>query len=160
MSAALASVLLSLASLLASEPCPSAESRQFDFWVGTWEVRDADGRRLGTNRIERILGGCVLQESWTGARGSHGRSLNRWDAGRGVWHQTWVDDQGLVLQLDGGLRGGSMVLEGTRPAPGGGTVRHRITWTPGKDGTLRQRWDTSPDGTTWTTVFDGIYSRV
>ncbi len=46
------------------ERCSGDEYRQFDFWIGDWEVADADGNAQGSNKIESILGGCVLRESW------------------------------------------------------------------------------------------------
>ena len=45
----------------------------------------------------------MLQEHWVGdRRRSRGSSFNHYDAARKVWHQTWVDDSGGILQLDGG----------------------------------------------------------
>lgn len=142
-------------------PCSAVEYRQFDFWVGTWEVTNAQGNLAGTNRISSILGGCVLLEEWKSNAGPYaGKSLNVYDAAEGAWHQTWVDSGGLLLQLDGGLVDGRMVLEGTRPGPDGSPVRHRITWEPLDGGDVRQTWDTSADdGATWTTQFDGLYAR-
>jgi hypothetical protein len=147
----------------ASQPqpaCTAAEYRQFDFWVGEWNVTQ-NGKQAGTSRIEKILDGCAVLESWTGAGGSRGRSLNYYDAMRSVWHQTWVDNQGAPLELEGRLEGASMVLAGTaRAAAPGGTVVDRITWTPQPDGTVRQHWETSiDDGKSWVTAFDGRYAR-
>jgi len=39
------------------------------------------------------------------------------------------------------------------------TIYDRITWTPRADGTVRQLWETSADGKTWSAIFDGLYSR-
>ncbi|MBV8858050.1 MAG: alpha/beta hydrolase [Acidobacteria bacterium] len=51
----------------AQQPCMSApEHRQFDFWVGEWDVRNARGRPVGTSRIERVEDGCVIMENWAG----------------------------------------------------------------------------------------------
>ena len=147
----------------APEPCSSPEHRQFDFWIGEWEVEDAKtGEIAGTNRIERILDGCVLRESWEGQSGLRGHSFNTWFEAGDRWHQTWVDNRGGLLELDGGLVGDSMVLEGSEPSrrDPSVTVRHRITWTPREDGTVRQHWQASKDGgETWDTVFDGLYRR-
>ena len=144
------------------EPCASPEHRQFDFWQGEWEVHEA-GKVAGTNRISRVLGGCALREEWTGAGGAKGTSLNVYDTASRRWHQTWVDDKGLVLLLEGEWRGGRMVLEGERPAPSEGTsktTRERISWSPQPGGRVRQLWESSSDsGRTWQVVFDGIYSR-
>lgn len=140
-------------------PAPPAEVTQFDFWVGDWEVTTPDGKIAGTNRIEKILGGRVLQENWTGAGGYVGKSFNIFDATVGKWRQFWVDASGLSLQLAGGLVEGRMVLEGER-LQGGKPVRDRITWTPNADGTVRQFWESSADGgATWTVAFDGLYRR-
>jgi hypothetical protein len=36
----------------------------------------------------------------------------------------------------------------------------RITWTPLPDGRVRQHWESTTDGgRTWSTVFDGYYTR-
>ncbi len=139
-------------------PCATPEHRQFDFWIGHWDVT-VGGAPAGKNHIERITGGCALAEHWTGASGVIGYSVNAWDANRGKWHQTWVDSSGAVLYLDGGWTGDAMVLAGTLPGEDGQPVRHRITWTPAPDGTVRQLWESSADGETWSAVFDGHYVK-
>jgi hypothetical protein len=140
-------------------PCAGAHHREFDFWIGSWEVT-ANGEPAGRNEITQIHGGCALAESWVSARGSfRGSSLNAYDGATDQWHQTWVDTAGTLLELDGGFTDGQMVLSGKRPGPDGAAMTHRITWTPNDDGTVRQHWETSADGQAWTTVFDGLYAR-
>lgn len=142
-------------------PCAGPEHRQFDFWVGTWEVRTEDGHPAGTNRVTREFGGCVLREEWTGAGGVRGESLNAYDAASGRWHQTWVDGTGRLLLLDGGLDTlGRMVLRGETPGPGDAAVLNEIAWEPADDGTVVQTWSVSEDaGVSWRVVFKGIYTR-
>jgi hypothetical protein len=136
-------------------PCSSPEHRQFDFWIGEWRVTTPDGKHAGDNRIERVLDGCALHESWEGAGGGRGFSYNAYDAQRKVWHQTWVDRQGNLLLLEGGLVDGAMVLSGAQ-----GAALNRITWTPNRDGSVRQHWQVSTDeGKSWQTAFDGLYRR-
>ncbi len=149
-----------IAAPLLAAPCATPDHRAFDFWLGEWGVYTPDGRLAGTNRIEREIDGCVLHERYETPKGYRGESFNVYDAARGVWHQTWVDNQGLLLVVEGGIRDGSMVLEGRAPGSDGGLlVPHRITWTPNADGSVRQHWQTAgPDGT-WSTVFDGTYRR-
>jgi hypothetical protein len=140
--------------------CTSAEHRQFDFWIGEWEVRRADGQRAGTNSITREHGGCALYERYTSVGGYTGSSLNIYDASRKRWHQTWTDKAGLLLELNGQFRDGSMVLSGETLGADGKSTKERISWTPRPDGTVRQLWEQSADGgATWTVAFDGIYSR-
>jgi hypothetical protein len=143
--------------------CAAPEYRQFDFWVGDWEVRDPAGQVVGTNRITREYDGCVVQEHWE-ARGpvaQTGSSFNTYSVPGHHWHQTWVDSTGGFLLLDGNIENGSMVLSGEMPArKGTGVVRHRIRFTPRPDGTVRQYWEVSRDGgKTWTASFDGVYVR-
>jgi hypothetical protein len=38
-------------------------------------------------------------------------------------------------------------------------TRHRITWTPGVDGSVRQHWESATAGGEWQTAFDGTYTR-
>ncbi len=71
-----------------------------------------------------------------------------------------MDNGGLLLELDGGLEEGRMVLSGQRPGREGGTVLHRISWEPLENGDVRQLWETSQDGgETWKGVFEGRYSK-
>ncbi len=139
--------------------CDAAVRRQFDFWVGDWSVT-VGGQPAGDNRIEKILGGCALLENWTGAGGMSGKSLNFYDPLRDQWHQTWVDDRGGSLGLDGKFADGRMVLTGSKKNPQTGkTTVNRITWTPMPGDQVRQLWETSSDGQTWTVAFDGLYTR-
>jgi hypothetical protein len=141
-------------------PCATAAHRHFDFWVGDWEVLDARGQRAGTSRIEKILDGCTLYESWTSVGPARGHSFSAWDSGDKRWHQTWVDNAGTMLVISGGIVNGEMVMEGERRLPDGTPTTERITWTPNADGSIRQRWESSRDrGMRWTTVFDGVYRR-
>jgi hypothetical protein len=153
--------LLLLAAQPQSTPCSDAAHRQFDFWVGTWVVHNRANKQLaGTNTVTRLLDGCVVQEHWSGVHGGRGTSLNTYDAASKRWHQTWVDNQGGLLVLDGAFTGGAMVLSGTMTGQDGKPVLHRITWTPLPGGAVRQEWVSSQDGGHhWSVVFDGIYTR-
>ena len=140
--------------------CASAEHHQFDFWIGDWDVALPDGSRAGANHIEPILQGCVLRENWAGARGSQGTSYNIYDTARRRWHQTWVDDRGHLLVLEGTFAAGRMTLEGETTDSAGRVERQRIVWEATAPGRVRQLWESSSDGgTTWTTAFDGRYTR-
>jgi hypothetical protein len=145
-----------------SDSCATEEYGQFDFWAGYWEVLTEDGQIAGRNRVTRAHGECVLREEWEAVGGGTGESFNVYDAARGAWHQTWVDDQGRLLLLQGGIDGrGRMVLQGERPGQDGATVVDEISWEPRDDGTVLQIWSVSSDaGATWRELFRGIYHRV
>jgi hypothetical protein len=161
-SAILAFLLLAQTQPPAQPPaCSAPEHRQFDFWIGEWVVHGPAGKELGRNRIDRIEGGCGLQENWTSARGGYtGRSINAYRPETGQWHQTWLGNDGGLLLLDGTFANGKMVLEGKGLDQNGKPMLHRISWSPLAGGTLRQLWEQSTDeGKTWTTAFDGKYSH-
>jgi hypothetical protein len=141
--------------------CTAPEHRQFDFWIGDWDVRGPQGKQAGRNRITSIHAGCALEEQWSGEGGVTGSSLTSYDASRRQWHQTWVDNTGGVLLLDGAFQDGRMTLRGeSAPQAGAAAVLQRVTWQPLPDGRVRQHWESSNDGgTTWATVFDGYYTR-
>lgn len=140
-------------------PCASAEHRQFDFWIGDWRVLKPDGGLAGMNRISREYAGCVIHEHYATGKGYSGESLNMYDAARKVWHQTWVDDGGLLLTLEGKWDGKHMVLEGVAPDANGVLTKQRITWTPNADGSVRQLWETADVKGAWTVAFDGKYTK-
>jgi hypothetical protein len=140
--------------------CTAAEHRQFDFWIGDWDVTTPDGKPAGTNRIERIAGGCALLENWVGAKGYVGTSINFWSPEDRKWHQTWAGSGGSFLFLEGEFREGAMTLSGATRDTSGAVTRERITWKQQSDGSVRQHWQQSvDDGKTWTDAFVGIYRR-
>src|SRR4051812_44886207 len=103
-------------------PCTAPQYREFDFWLGEWDVRNAAGQLLGRNRITKRHGGCVVVEEWEGASGGSGSSFNTYDQQTRQWHQFWVDAtrttwvssgiEGMPATLRQRARGGSMALSG------------------------------------------------
>lgn len=145
----------------AQEPCSKPEHRQFDFWLGHWTAYSEEGDKQGKNHLHQIMEGCAIQENWESAQGPYsGTSYNFYDAVTDKWYQTWVDNRGGHLFLEGGWNGTSMQLFGTRTTRDGKAVMDRITWTPLEDGRVRQHWQASEDdGDTWQEVFDGYYQK-
>lgn len=160
--AAICCVAPALAQPLPPPACETPEYRQFDFWLGEWEVTGGPqlDRIVGHNTITRVASGCALREHWMNAGGSDGHSLNVYDREAQRWTQFWIGSDGVVLRLSGGLReDGAMAMEGTLPDGKGGAQRQRIVWTPKPDGSVVQQWDTSDDGSRWQTSFVGVYRR-
>ncbi|MEO0557113.1 MAG: tetratricopeptide repeat protein [Bacteroidota bacterium] len=142
-------------------PCMYSEPfRQFDFWVGSWEVRNPQGQVVGTNEIELAEQGCFLVERWTGANGNTGTSTNYYDPGTGQWNQLWIAAGGSHTMYRGVFDDGAMRFEGTQTLMTGATNTMRMTFTPNEDGSVRQFIESSTDGgETWTPSFDGTYVR-
>ena len=142
--------------------CCTPEYRQFDFWIGDWEVYDPDGNLVGTNVIELQQDSCMLKENWIGTSGGTGTSFNYYDKKTKKWNQLWLNNSGGNLKLSGVYSNNNMVLESDEMY----SEKHktyykdRITWTNNTDGTVKQHWQRTQDkGKTWTTVFIGLYKQ-
>jgi tetratricopeptide (TPR) repeat protein len=86
-------------------PCRySQEARQFDFWIGEWDVKNNQGQPAGKSKIEMMLGDCVIFENWTSAAPQvySGKSFNLYNSATKKWMQTWVDNKGGVMEFIGG----------------------------------------------------------
>jgi hypothetical protein len=151
---------------LSLAPCDSDPAYHLlDFWLGDWVVL-ADGREVGTNRVEKILAGCAVKELWRGAEGGRGDSLFFVQPGTRRWKQVWVTDEatspgGLKeKQLVVRLPGGGTRFQGEIPAPDGRVILDRTTLTPSNDGRVHQLIEISRDGgSTWVVTFDAWYVR-
>jgi hypothetical protein len=142
-------------------PCRDrAESRQFDFWVGEWNVSGPQGNATGTSSITRDLEGCVVREAWTDGYGGKGSSVNFYDPATKLWHQVWTDDVGAVTHYVGGLRNGAMAFRAQGFGDADGSHHQRtLVFTPHPDGSVEQVFQDSDDGKTWKTTFDGNYVK-
>ena len=143
-------------------PCEHDEAfREFDFWIGDWVVHGAAGGLAGTNMIERAERGCVLIENWKNTAGGTGMSINYVDKITGEWVQVWNAEGGSQINIRGGMTDDGMLMEGTLHDVGSGTTTpFRALWTLLPDGRVRQFFEQSSDGgETWTTWFEGFYTR-
>lgn len=134
--------------------------RQLDFWIGKWNVFDADGQKVGSNVITRDADGFLIIERWKELSGATGTSINFYDPAKKKWKQTSVDATGRVIQYQGMIRESGLAFEGHGTGPDGRIVRSRVFYRRNGDGSVRQlveqSWD---DGKTWQTSFEGLYVR-
>jgi len=141
--------------------CTAAENRQFDFWVGHWDVypKKAPQKMVAHSLIEKLYSGCAIRENWMPlVAGGDGGSLNSFRPADGLWHQVWIDSSGAWVEFIGKLNGSAMVVEGIWPQPGHPNQRTRMTYTPLADGAVEQAGESSDDeGKSWQPSFDFIY---
>ncbi len=142
-------------------PCMySAEARQFDFWVGDWDVFNTAGQKVGTNLIQLFSNGCGLMENWTSALGGDGKSINFYDVGTNKWYQSWIGSGGGALLYSGNFSGGAMRYEGFTIGQDGKKTLQKLTFFKVDENTVRQLAETSnDDGKTWTVSYDFKYIR-
>ncbi len=146
-------------------PCKhDPRSRAFDFWLGTWDVTP-NGAPPNTPPAENVVtleyGDCVVHEHWK-SPGSNGESFNVFDASRGEWYQTWVDDGGGLHQYHGNpdAEGTMRFFTDLQYAPGQERRPTRLTFFHQGPDQVRQLSEQSADGgKTWTVNYDLIYRR-
>lgn len=145
-----------------AQPCKSMpEARQFDFWIGEWDVKTATGQLAGTNTIQLILDDCVLLENWTSVIGGTGKSMNVYNAAKGKWQQTWIDSRGGVIEfVNGEYKDGAMrFIAETRGRDGSAVMRRLTFYNLGPD-RVRQFSEMSTDGgKSWAPEYDFYYHR-
>lgn len=145
------------------KPCAyTAENRQFDFWLGEWNVVTTQGEApAGSSKIELILGDCVVQENWTGGGGGSGKSYNVYNQSLKRWEQYWVDSVGGNIFFYGGLKDGVMdywtdaipQLDGTK------LKRHLQFFKLGPDTVRQFSQGSTDDGKSWHVEYDFTYNR-
>lgn len=142
-------------------PCRSPEYRQFDFWVGDWDVRAPNGASVGHNMVTLEQDGCLLVEHWTAKDGGQtGTSFNYYDIRDKKWHQLYLDNSGnagAFPAMAGNLIAGKMVLlTDEKQSP-----LFRWTWYALGPGKVRQMAEKSSDGQKrWNIVWDSVYLKV
>ena len=139
--------------------CDAPEHRQFDFWLGRWNVTN-EGKVIASSSIERFADGCAILESYTQADGYSGKSINFYDPAVGRWRQQWIDSLGNSSEWSGEFRDGAMRFDGEAHRADGKKVTRNMTFSPLPDGSVRQASDISPDGgKTWKPGYDFVYVR-
>ena len=146
---------------LSAFPCMSnPHSREFDFWIGDWDVYVTGTKNYaGHNKIEIVAGGCALLENWD-SNASTGKSLNFIDPLTGKWKQTWTGSypSGVQEFVDGEYRDGAMGFVFKVKELQGKDVIGRFIFYNEKPGQVRQFNETSVDGgKTWVTSYDFTY---
>ena len=156
-----------------SSYCNSAEARQFDFWIGNWNIDQKiiqkDGTWLETkarDSVFSILKGCAIEEHWNGdvqffwagmkePKPLEGFSIRYYDTSEKKWHIKWMDN--FNPKLGDGMTGnfkngkGQFFHENTTEK---GTQISRITFSDITENSVH--WDLSlsrDNGKTWTTIW-------
>jgi hypothetical protein len=143
-----------------TSPCVfKQEHRQFDFWVGEWDVMNKD-TKIATSSIQRIVSDCIILENYSQQDGYTGKSFNFYDAALGKWRQTWVDRMGSVSEFVGEFKDNAMRFEGETHRRDGVKVLSRMTLFNLGAERVRQYSERSLDGgKTWVVAYDFTYLR-
>lgn len=151
-------------SLAAASPSPCAadqQSRQLDFWIGTWTVGAPGGSSSATSKVSLALDECLVVENWDDGRGHSGENLFAYSPEDKSWYGIFADNQGRVhIFSEGKVASGVAEFEGTSRGANGKPVLNKVTIARVSPGKVEQTWQKSSDnGMTWTTEFRGEYTR-
>jgi hypothetical protein len=101
---------MALEQTTAPATCDTPQHHQLDFWVGNWQVFDAETNQLvAVERVEKHSEGCIVQENLTFLTDMYRRpgvkyrlagiGVNRFDGEH--WLQMWADNQWGAIFLRG-----------------------------------------------------------
>lgn len=145
-------------------PCTSNPVyRQFDFWIGEWDVYGLNGKKAGDSKIELILDSCIILENYKTITGNYsGKSFNAYNATTKQWQQTWVDNVGGTLEYPEGKYDNNRMIFLTKPFNfSKDTIAiRRLSFYNLSTDKLRQHFEITKDnGVTWKTEYDLEYRR-
>ena len=141
--------------------CDSAEHRQFDFWVGRWDVYRPDtGKLVAHSLVEKLYAGCAIRENWMPLQGTGGGSLNTYRPEKSVWRQVWTDSLNNLNEYAGSFANGVMTLTGLSHPARGAPAPVRMTYEAKPDGSVVQTGYRSADrGQSWQLSYQFVYRR-
>jgi hypothetical protein len=133
---------MALEQTTAPATCDTPQHHQLDFWVGDWQVFDAETKQLvAFEHVEKHSQGCIVQENLTFLTDMYRRpgvkyrlagiGVNRFDGEN--WLQMWADNQW-----------GAIFLRGAPDADGNMIF---VTVIPSRKRDVKLKYENRPDGT-------------
>jgi uncharacterized protein (TIGR02246 family) len=144
---------ISFQSTAQKSPCETdSVYRQFDFWLGSWEVYDLRNDKAGEWESANKQNGISYA----------GKSFNTYNAATRQWQQTWVDNVGGSNEYLTGKFEQNKIEFLTAPFPlrKDTMAIRRLTFYNLSEMKVRQHGEISKDnGKTWKTEYDLDYRR-
>jgi hypothetical protein len=143
-------------------PCATPVYKQFDFWIGNWNVYNAKNNLIGKNKVVKMNNACAIQENWSSETSpSKGTSYNYYNATDKSWNQIWIDNAGGSLVLKGFYKNNKMVLKSKLIRGKKGEYYNQITWFKNSDGSVTQLWELLDiNNTSFNEIFRGTYKKI
>ncbi len=142
--------------------CGASEQRQFDFWLGEWDVSETGAAAVeAESSITLHDQGCVILEYWRPFQGASGHSINGYDKAAKIWRQTWIDATGRITAYGGTMLDGTLYLDNlTAETSGAAAGRRRMNFRAIDANTVRQ-WGELLDEKSgkWSIAWDLTYRR-
>jgi hypothetical protein len=149
-----------LAAANSDECSTNPANRELDFWLGHWAVTYPGATPTATSTVSLDLDKCLIVENWNGDKGQRGKNMLAYSADDKAWHGIFADNEGRVHVFEGKVTSGLAEFHGSSVGPNGEAVLNRIKVIRETPDKVEQLWEQSTDnGRTWKTVFQGEYSR-
>lgn len=170
----IAALMAGAAPASATPACDFPEARQFDFWIGEWDVLNRYRSDRGgfveagraTNKVFAILDGCAVVELWDGYLGRnhfHGFSVRAYDREKDAWVLVlnWpAPNRPLFSTLHGAFRHGRGEFFKEDADSAGNPIITRFTFSDITPASLRWNDGISRDGgKTWETRWIMEFTR-
>jgi len=145
-------------------PCMNnPHNREFDFWVGQWNVyQTGTDYQVGMSSIENTSGGCLILENWTAVGNpDEGKSMNFLNPKTAKWEQHYMGIAGASQNYyNGEYKEGAMRFEGDGVDKAGNKLLFRLTYFNERPNQVKQLLEQSADsGKTWITLYDFTYKK-
>jgi hypothetical protein len=138
-------------------PCPARSRNPANLIFGLAEGQQGSG----TNKIRKVLGGCVIEENFSTVDQSFiGKSWSVYNSQKREWQQTWVDNRGGYLLFTGAITDGKMELRTQQFERKGKIYISRMVFENISENSLDWNWQRSEDnGKTWVDLWNIHYER-
>jgi tetratricopeptide (TPR) repeat protein len=144
-------------------PClNNSHAREFDFWLGDWDVYPTGGNQIvGSSKIEMEAGGCFILENWTAIGFPNtGKSMNFVDPKTDKWKQVWVGSGGAITEyVNGVYKDSVMEFESSLTTPQGNSKIRFSFFNQGPNQVRQFQESSNDDGKTWSVNYDLTYIR-
>jgi hypothetical protein len=141
-------------------PCAgSRETRQLDYWLGSWTMGSGGDR--STSTVSLSLEKCVFVEHWANGKGHVTEKMFAYSLEEKNWYGMFADNEGRVhVFLDGKVSSGTAEFHGSSRGPEGEAVLNRLKIVRLPADKIEETWEKSTDnGANWMTSYRAEYSR-
>lgn len=141
----------------------SSESRQLDYWLGSWTMTSPGSTSANsTSKVSLSLDKCLFVEQWNNGKGHMAEKMFAYSPDDKTWYGMFADNEGRAhIFLSGTVGSGTAEFHGTSRSPNGEEVLNKLRIVSVPPNKLEETWEKSMDhGVSWTKVYRAEYSRV
>ncbi|HKD85405.1 MAG TPA: hypothetical protein VKB58_11710 [Terriglobales bacterium] len=139
------------------------ETRQLDYWLGSWSMIDsgASGGVTASSKVSLSFDKCVFVEHWDSGKGHVTEKTFAYSPDDKNWYGMFVDNEGRVhVFTQGKVTSGTAEFDGPSRGPNGETVLNRLKVARQGANKVEESWEKSTDsGASWKLVYRAEYVR-